>query len=402
MKEREIVVRDNQLAFMWYKKAVFAFNDLIDKIEIDNMSYGFNLLDNDEELSRKAQEHKIAIKYGNIGTPLMVALEEMLKSVLIAHRYWQNPSVFNRGKIVKEIMRDVRKEENSVNGHDCYAIINYITNHVDPMFLTRFANEYAIARDHKMIFNNPLSRNSAIDFQTSEERVQAATREYTQGFLEFRYLFETSETYNKNMDLTKLVQYGYAIQECSLQLLKAYYAVNDLVEVQDILRGFARVKLSSVVDKKVEEAIEETIDYVSSVMTEAGVDFKGIIRKHILEKVINGTSANEDQTISSVQSCLLDYGMIGQEVTATEQVAYDSSDMYREFEMVLGPSEDFSDNGDKLTQEMVEAKKSSSVVVGDEFSQMSDEDLKQRLNEILAVVNESSDAKTGESSIVKK
>ena len=150
-------------------------DNLKDVIEFNNYRYGFNLYDNNEELSSELLKYKMAVKYKNICLPLMSAIEEALKAVLIRGSYQDNPNNFNRNEVVFNIMKAVRKEENA-NGHDIFALMNYINNHYDRKFITHIANEYAYIRDRKEFVNNELSPRSTIRFDTNEERIEAATR----------------------------------------------------------------------------------------------------------------------------------------------------------------------------------------------------------------------------------
>ena len=263
MKEIDVRVADSDLAVEWYKQGVFTLDNLIDSIEINNLIYGFNLYDNGEELETEPMQNKMAIKYKTICVPMVEATEEVLKSILIAYRHLTNPSQFNRATVVYDIMRDVRNEARAsgqnVNGHDFFGLINYINNNVDPMFITRIANEYATIRDGDPFFNNQLSLRSTVRFATSEERIRAATSEYTQGFIEFRYLFENDEAYSKNVDLTKLSQYCLAIHEVAGQLLHNFGMISDMDMPDVLIKHSGKKKISHIISEKADEKASELV-----------------------------------------------------------------------------------------------------------------------------------------------
>lgn len=236
MREYEKNVYDLDLANEWFKEALFSIDNLKDVIEFNNYRYGFNLYDNDEDLDEEVLRCKIAIKYKNICLPLMSAIEEALKALLIKTVYSSESKDFKRDEIVFNLVKDVRKEENK-NGHDIFALMNYITNHYYSDFIICIADEYAFIRDHNSFYNNVFSPRSTFDFNTSEERIKAATKEYTQGFIEFRYLYEKDSKHSKNVDLTKIIQYAEAILEVVKQRI---YKDSALFSMEDFFRAIPK------------------------------------------------------------------------------------------------------------------------------------------------------------------
>ncbi len=215
MKEIEYRVNDASLAKEWFDSSSICMQEIIEFIDVLNIKYDFNLYNNEEDLDEEKLRKKINLKYKLILSPFVEQIEELLKSFLITYTYVTNPNEFIRQSAVRQMNRQIRQSQQSINGHDLFAMISFINQNIDNNFLSYIANEYAFIRDGNQFMNNPYSRRSTTGFTTTEERIQAATQEYTQGFINFRYLFETTDLLQfQPVDTEKIIEYGLAIRNC--------------------------------------------------------------------------------------------------------------------------------------------------------------------------------------------
>ena len=321
MKEINMRVSDEDLALEWYKHGLFSLNDAIDSVEDKNAIYGFNLKNRDEELTEEETVAKMAIKYNNVCLVITSALEHMMKAVLIGDKYVHDRVNFNRQTVVFDIMRNVRNSYRR-NGHDFEALIRYIEATIDPNFSQKVASEYAAIRGDTRFYNTVLSPNSAINYGTPQDRIDAATQEYTQGFIEFRYLFEKDEQYRKNVDLIKLIHYALAIQETCLNLLKRLHLVIDIDSTRDILAAVPKKSVETMISEAKNQEVKDAISILVEEAAKEGIDLIKIIQKantRYLEDAHHSIIDNPYQT-PSARSVLLDYGTgkTKQEVQKTE------------------------------------------------------------------------------------
>ena len=248
MKEIEYRVDDKSLADEWFDGSSICMDEIINIIDVINEKYGFNLYNNEEDLDEQKLKQKIFIKYKMILSPYVEQIEELLKSFLITYMYASNPSEFERASAVRQMNRQIRQSQQSINGHDLLAMISYINQNIDNNFITYIANEYAYLRDGNEFMYNPYSERSTQSFTTPEERINAATKEYTQGFINFRYLFETTDSLQfQPVDTEKIIEYGLAIRNCVDQEIKKmktdhieYFLedyINSLKNIQSKLGG---------------------------------------------------------------------------------------------------------------------------------------------------------------------
>lgn len=215
MREIEYKVSDYSLAKSWFDSSSICMEEIIKNITVLNDKYGFNLYNNDEDLEEEMLRKKITLKYDLILNSFVYQIEKLLKSFLITYMYVSNPNEFIRNLAIKNMNKVIRQSQNSINSHDLLAMINYIDQNIDNNFVNYIANEYALIRDKKPFMNNPYSIRSTSNFANDEERIQAATQEYTQGFINFRYLFEKEDKLSfQPVDTEKIIEYGIAIRNC--------------------------------------------------------------------------------------------------------------------------------------------------------------------------------------------
>lgn len=215
MRENEYRVSDATLGESWFNSSSVCMEGIIDLIDSLNKKYNFDLYNNEEELDEETLGKKISLKYKLVLCPFVEQIEELLKSFLITYNHVTNPEGFRRESAMRRINRQVKQSQQNINGHDLLAMIEYINQHIDNNFVSYIANEYAFIRDGNQFMNSPYSRRSTDGFDSSEDRIRAATQEYTQGFINFRYLFETTDLLHfQPVDTEKIIEYGLAIRSC--------------------------------------------------------------------------------------------------------------------------------------------------------------------------------------------
>lgn len=305
MKEIDMRVRDSELAIEWFKNGLFSLNDEIDSIEDKNRKYGFNFKNRNENLTEEELVAKMSIKYNNICVPIAMAVEHMMKAVLIGDKFVSDRPNFNRQSVVSEIMRNVRNSYRK-NGHDFEALIRYIETTIDPNFSQNIATKYAAIRGDTRFYDTRLSRNSVVDFTSPEERLEAATREYTQGFIEFRYLYEKDEQYLKNVDLIKLIHYALAIQEACLGLLKRMHLVSSFDTSSYMLASVPKKSVEDIIEEEKKKEVKDAISILIEEAAKEGVDLTRIIQKANSRYI---QDIEEPCHASSARNTLLEYGI---------------------------------------------------------------------------------------------
>ena len=213
MREIEYRLSDDRLAISWFNRSSDCMQSIIDLIDMMNNQYQFNIYNNDEDLEKELLEKKISIKYEVILSPFVYQIEKLLKSFLIMCEQYRDPDAFNRESVMRNINREIRSYSGGNNSHDLLNLINYIDSQRRSNFISRIANEYARIRDGEEFMHNPYSLRSTSGYSSPEDRIVAATEEYKQGFVQFRYLFEkTEELPFQPIDTEKVLEYGIAIR----------------------------------------------------------------------------------------------------------------------------------------------------------------------------------------------
>lgn len=242
MKESDKVVTRNKLGEEWLNSALISFEATKQLISYLNNMYGFDLYDNEENLDLIDLNNKQSIKEANVVLPLTYDMEKFLKGVIIFNALNDNSSNFDS---IKEILNNIRKNSNvRGNLHNVLLLTDYISTYIDTNYINYFGKLYISRRNG---YDGEAARSNLLTVtMPATERIEHATEEFKNAFIEFRYLYENDERIG-SVDLIKLVDYIASIRDASLYIIKRKQALNIInkysnnIDLDDFANSFAKL-----------------------------------------------------------------------------------------------------------------------------------------------------------------
>lgn len=137
-------------------------------------------------------------------------------------------------------------------------LIRYVNDNCNSNFIINIAEAYGEIRE-KSTSNSRFSFNSAVQFQGDKtKRLQKVVDDYKNGFIDFRYLFERTDSYTR-IDLTRLIDYACAIRSaCRMEFsFWGIRIVNGNADYDDML---TKIIASEVQKKKEWLKLKKEID----------------------------------------------------------------------------------------------------------------------------------------------
>jgi|GEM_PF-4009488 len=221
--EQEFLVNDADLGKDWIVSGANDIDLTLDDIKKYNDKYGFNIYDENEKLPPSLMAKKINIKYSRIMSPLTYGAEQMLKGYIINDYYKKHQKDFNRENVTFNVVNSVKKDmdayfkfsdipKSKTNGHSLEALIMYIRRNIDADFLNELSENFKDLRNFDMYFisdYSDMSTRKADKFS----RVKNCMRDYRNGFIDYRYLFDKSSSLGQHIDSARIIYFCDAIRK---------------------------------------------------------------------------------------------------------------------------------------------------------------------------------------------